>query len=233
MSELRIDYSGLTAAASAIRRRGGSALLRSGAQWSVGVVVLATLPFILLVRGGVVAYQVLGFGTWPSLFFSALSTIALLAAYAYIGGYWLGAGLRLRLHMARGAMGIAGAYLIYALLFVASANAKSAEVRSEYRSLHPLLRLASSAVILVDPASVITDGSRVLQDYAAMGLPARESSLHFVQSDGYVHALDLRTNGRSALRNFTVALAFRTLGLTTLRHGGTGDHIHVSLALAR
>jgi hypothetical protein len=129
-------------------------------------------------------------------------------------------------------MGIAAAYVAYALVFVASANVKSAEVRAEYRALHPLLRLASSAIILVDPASVITDAARTSEDYASMGLPIEERSLHYRQPDGYVHALDLRTTGRSGLRNLTVNVAFRALGFRVLRHGGTGDHLHVSLRVS-
>jgi hypothetical protein len=158
--------------------------------------------------------------------------MSLLAAYAGAAGEWLGARKGLRRLFARGAMGIGAAYVAYALVFVASANVKSAEVRAEYRALHPLLRLASSAVILADPAAVITDAARTSEDYARMGLPVEERSLHYRQSDGYVHALDLRTTGRSGIRNLTVQVAFRALGFRVLRHAGTGDHLHVSLRVS-
>jgi hypothetical protein len=109
---------------------------------------------------------------------------------------------------------------------------KTAEVRAEYRALHPLLRLASSAVILIDPASVITDAGRTSEDYARMGLPSEERSLHYRQPNGHVHALDFRTTGRSRLRNLSVHVGFRALGFHVLRHGGTGDHLHVSLPVS-
>ncbi len=61
------------------------------------------------------------------------------------------------------------------------------------------------------------------------GLPANESSLHFRQDDGFVHALDLRTVNRPEWRNLAAELAFRAMGFRTLRHVGTADHLHVSL----
>jgi hypothetical protein len=194
--------------------------------------VLAALPFLLLIRGGVLLYQWWGLGTWPSLLLSALATMSLLAAYAGAAGTWLGAKRELRRLFARGAIGIGAAYVAYALVFVASANVKTAEVRAEYRALHPLLRLASSAVILIDPASVITDAGRTSEDYARMGLPSEERSLHYRQPNGHVHALDFRTTGRSRLRNLSVHVGFRALGFHVLRHGGTGDHLHVSLPVS-
>jgi hypothetical protein len=232
-SDLRIDYSELSASlASAGRRLRRSAVLPTAARWLVGSCVLAALPFLLLIRGGVLLYQWWGLGTWPSLLLSALATMSLLAAYAGAAGTWLGAKRELRRLFARGAIGIGAAYVAYALVFVASANVKTAEVRAEYRALHPLLRLASSAVILIDPASVITDAGRTSEDYARMGLPSDERSLHYRQPNGHVHALDFRTTGRSRLRNLSVHVGFRALGFHVLRHGGTGDHLHVSLPVS-
>ena len=187
------------------------------------------LPFVVLIRGGVVAYRAWGLGTWLSIALSALATAALLAAYAWWVTRRLGARRDVRTFAVRGAFGVALAYVTYALLFIASANAKSEAVRTEYRSMHPLLRVASSAIFLVDPGSVVTDASRTPQDYRRMGLTPIEASLHFVQPTGYVHALDLRTAGRSELRNRSVQLLFRALGFHTLRHVGTADHLHVSL----
>jgi hypothetical protein len=54
-----------------------------------------------------------------------------------------------------------------------------------------------------------------------------------VQEDGYVHAMDLRTEGRTELRNRGIQLGFWLLGFSTLRHVGTADHLHVSLRLPR
>jgi len=62
-----------------------------------------------------------------------------------------------------------------------------------------------------------------------MGLPPNESSLHFIQDDGYAHAVDLRTVGRSEFRNRMVEAGFKVMGFNTLRHSGTADHLHVSL----
>jgi hypothetical protein len=232
VTELRIDYSALTdLAAAAGRRLRGSKTTSAIARVSLGVFVLTVLPFVLLIRGGVLLYQWWGLGTWPALLLAALATLWLLGVYAVAVGRWLGAGRELRRLFARGAMAIGAAYVVYGLVFVATANVKSQEVRAEYRALHPLLRLGSSAIILLDSGSIITDAARSGPDYARMGLPAEERSMHYRQRDGYVHALDLRTNGRSGFRNLSVQVAFRALGFRVLRHVGTGDHLHVSLPL--
>jgi len=62
-----------------------------------------------------------------------------------------------------------------------------------------------------------------------MGLKSKNHSLHYRQSNGYAHAMDLRTNGRSEVRNFMTQTFFRLMGFKTLRHIGTADHLHVSL----
>ena len=121
-------------------------------------------------------------------------------------------------------------YCGYALLFLSSVNAKTDDVRDYYRAIHPLLRIALSTAILMDRDIVVTDAQREPSDYAQMGLPTLDNSLHFLQRDGFVHAVDLRTIGRSEMRNAIVIGYFRLMGLKTLRHVGTADHLHVSLA---
>ncbi len=102
-------------------------------------------------------------------------------------------------------------------------------MRSYYTALHPLLRVSVSTLILIDGDLVITDVARTPQDYVTMGLPIYEASLHYRQDDGYVHAMDLRTLDRPRWRNWLTQGYFRSMGLRTLRHVGTADHLHVSL----
>ncbi len=64
-----------------------------------------------------------------------------------------------------------------------------------------------------------------------MGLPLYEGTLHFKQADGYAHAVDLRTLGHSAVRNFLMRGYCGVMGFRTLRHVGTADHLHVSLPI--
>lgn len=194
-------------------------------------VILAVLPFFLLIRGGVFAYHQWGLGAWPSLALSAAATLLVLALYAWVAGRRIRAGKGLKWLMTRGAAAIGIAYVAYSLVYVGGANVKSDEVRAEYASLHPLLRVAASTLILVDPDVVITDAGRTPDFYRRMGLSPNESSLHFEQDDGFVHALDLRTIGRPEWRNRAVELAFWALGFHSLRHKGTADHLHVSLRL--
>ena len=244
MSDLRIDYSGLHdlveggAKESQSRRERRERVRRlprrlaARLALAAGVVaILAVLPFVVLVRGGVLAYRVWDLGTWPSLALSALVTATLLGLYALVVVRRTGAGPRTRRLLTRAAAGVAVAYVAYGLVFIASENVKSEAVRAEYASVHPLLRVAASALVLLDPESVLTDAGRTAEDYWLMGLPVNEASLHFEQETGFVHALDLRTKGRSELRNRVVELGFWALGFHSLRHTGTADHLHVSLRL--
>ena len=240
MSDLRIDYSDLTGLVDegvrqteekkqrkARARRLALRVARAGAF----LALLAVLPFAILIRGGVFAYREWGLGTWPALVLAALATALLLGGYAWYLTRRFGAGRGVRKVIVRTAMGVGLAYVAYALVFVASENVKSDEIQAEYASIHPLLRVAASALILVDPGAVITDAGRTAEDYFLMGLPTNEASLHFQQETGYVHALDLRTTGRPEWRNRLVELGFWALGFHSLRHVGTADHLHVSLRL--
>ena len=244
MSDLRIDYSDLhetveEGVRESEEREERSARFRSmprrvawtAARWATLAGLVALLPFFLLIRGGVFAYRVWDVGTWPALALAVAATAGLLGLYTLVASRRLGAGVRTRKVLTRAAMAVAVAYATYGLVFIASENVKSDDVRAGYSAVHPLLRLAASALVLADPDAVITDAGRTAEDYWLMGLPVNEASLHFVQETGYVHALDLRTNGRSELRNRMVELGFWALGFHSLRHVGTADHLHLSLRL--
>jgi hypothetical protein len=240
MSDLRIDYAGLTGLVDEGKRKKKRrtereatlrAFPRRAARTTAIGVVGAVLPFALLIRGGVFFYQAWGLGTWPSRLLSATASALVLSAYAWGASHRFGAGRSTKRLTTRIAAGVGAAYVCWALVFVASENVKSEDVRAGYSAVHPMLRLASSALILVDPASVITDTGRTREDYWLMGLTPNEASLHFAQGDGYVHAIDLRTIGRPEWRNTLVEMAFWAFGFHSLRHVGTADHLHVSLRL--
>ncbi|MFV1981287.1 MAG: hypothetical protein ACC655_09060, partial [Rhodothermia bacterium] len=130
----------------------------------------------------------------------------------------------------RGLAILVAIYVGYTAMYISAANVKTDDVRATYTSLHPLLRLGVSTFMLADQEVVMTDAQRQPEDYARMGLPVNEGSLHFRQDgSGYVHAVDLRTNGRGEWKNFLMTLYFKIAGFRTLRHTGTADHLHVSL----
>jgi len=191
--------------------------------------VLAVLPFLVLVRVASYLYLHHHASPWLALAAGAGCTFGLVTAYGAWVSHRLTGRVRLLALARRVALPLVVAYCGYALIYLSSRNAKSDRVRSYYTSLHPLLRVALSTWILVDRDLLITDLARRPDDYAAMGLPVYDGSLHYVQPDGYVHAADLRTIGRSEVKDRLVQLYFVLMGFATLRHVGTADHLHVEL----
>jgi hypothetical protein len=114
-------------------------------------------------------------------------------------------------------------------VYLARVNTKTDDVHAYYSSVHPILRVALGTVILFDGDLVITDARRVAADYPRMGLPVNERTRHYVQGDGWVHAVDLRTRGHNEVANRLVQVYFWAMGFSTLRHVGTADHLHVQL----
>ncbi|MGH7677617.1 MAG: hypothetical protein ACRENU_04055 [Gemmatimonadaceae bacterium] len=192
--------------------------------------LVLVLPFYVYVRSSVYFYAH-GAAPWLSVLAGALVTMAIVALYAT----WISrrfSGRKRAASMARWiALPIAAGWCGYAVLYLAKVNAKSPEVRSYYSSVHPVLRAALGTAILVDPSIVMTDGFRLPEDYTRMGLPINDRTLHYKQKTGWVHAVDLRTNGRGAVKNFAMQMYFSSMGFYTLRHVGNADHLHVHLKI--
>ena len=204
------------------------AFLRRSLNWVMGMGILVTALFVILVRGSVFSYHTWGFAASLSLVCAALMTVPLLLL-----GVWVmfpGQGI-IRHTLVRGAIAIAFIYMGYAILYVASTNAVPDEIREEYQMIHPLLRLAASPVIVFDPSAFRPPDGLMLEDYRLMGLSVNEANLHFIQTDHLIHSLDLATDSRSELRNRAIELGFWALGFHSLCHLGVGDHLHVSLRL--
>jgi hypothetical protein len=192
---------------------------------------ILALPFLVYVRTSVSFYQ-RGVPTWLAIAGGALLTFCVVAAYGV---------LLARRRVGRRARAISVAkwvalplvlsWAFYSAFYLARVNAKSDEVRGYYAAVHPILRVALSTVILFDPELVITDTRRVAADYGLMGLPVNDRTFHYQQADGWVHAVDLRTRRRSAIKNRLVQFYFWSMGFSTLRHVGTADHLHVQLAM--
>lgn len=209
---------------------------RRGALATAGLATLkvaavVALPFIVYVRASVGLYLHAGVAPWLAVLDAALLTLAVAAAHAA----WLSrrfSGRARAATMARWvALPLAAAWCGYAMLYLARVNAKSDDVRSYYRTVQPVLRVALATTILVDPDMVVTDMRRVPEDYARMGLPVNDRTKHYRQESGWVHAIDLRTRERGEIRNRSLQLYFWIMGFDTLRHVGTADHLHVQLAV--
>lgn len=204
--------------------------------WSLviffGIIGLIILPFYLLVRTSVYLNIEYGYSGWLALGGGIIVSMILLLAYLL----FLFQQIKNRKRRFQFSLGVAGTmvfgFCLVSLFYLSGVNAKSDEIRDVYRSMHPILRVAVSTVTLADSDLVITDIERVLSDYGAMGMPVNPTSLHYRQDEtGYVHAIDLRTRGRSEVRNFLVQTSLEMMGFRTLRHVGTADHLHVELAV--
>jgi len=193
---------------------------------------LLVLPFIVLIRGAVYFHS--EYTMHPQIALLSGGLIALVVLMIYFSWFYgrltgkLGSKESFKFRAFLAAVLVIG-YCAHGLFFFNGKNAKSDAVRSEYTSLHPILRLSISTILFLDNDLILTDASRVPEDYKKMGLKTKSHSLHYKQSNGYVHAFDIRTKGHSALRNGLLKGYFSLMGLNTLRHGGTGDHLHVSL----
>lgn len=215
-------------------KRQPSSVARSLAKilaWTAAFPVLAILPFLVVLRISVLAYQENTHDGWQALVIGILAAMILVCIY--IGVFMWSFQLRRKFFMPllNACLTAMLCYSGYALFHLAVSNAKTQEVRSYYTSLHPFLRVAVKNLTVIDEDLVLTDTQRTRADYRNMGLPPREYSLHFKQPTGFVHAVDIRTAGRSKVTNLLVELYFILMGFQTIRHVGTADHLHVALPL--
>lgn len=210
------------------KTRGPQSRLSMGLRALAKVTAAIALPFFLLVRVSVYAYG-RGAPPWLAIGCGMLLTMGVVAMY----GAWLSRRFhgqaRLAVVARWVAIPIVAAWCAYATFYLARVNAKSDEVHGYFSTVHPILRVALSTVILFDADLVITDMARVPADYSRMGLPRNDQTRHYVQADGWVHAVDLRTRERGVVENRLVQLYFWTMGFSTRRHVGTADHLHVEL----
>ena len=202
--------------------------IRAG-LWALLIIALGVLPFFLLIKTSIYLNIEQGLNGWVSLLGGIGATVSILLLYV-IMLFRKVENKKLLLRFSLGGVGIlVGGFCLYGLLYLYSVNAKSDSVKEVYRSLHPILRVGVAATTLAEGSLVITDIKRSAEDYADMGLPLNQSSLHFPQEDGFVHAIDLRTKGHSEVRNFILSNSLKIMGFKTLRHVGTADHLHISL----
>jgi len=208
--------------------------LRKLFVFCIQIFMMAILPFWVFVRGAIWLYESHGWYHWFGLLASfAMVFLILLIYVAMLWDAVFGANkitrksLKAKMVFLVILMTLYGGYTLFSL---SQTNAKSDKIRNEYLSLHPFIRIASGTLIFLDKDLMITSASRVKEDYKDMGLKTLKNSLHYEQKDGYVHALDLRTKGRSEIRNTLTIFYFKVMGFNTLRHTGTADHLHISLS---
>lgn len=199
----------------------------------ISLIIMVVLPFWILFRGTIYLYQ--EYSWWVPFGMTAMGIMVFFLLLVYVAMMWdavFGANKITRRSL-KGKMYfvilLMLGYIGYTTFSFSAANAKSTTVASEFRALHPLLRMSVGTFIFVDPSLMVTDMARVPEDYASMGLATKGQSLHYQQADGYVHAIDLRTKGRAEWKNTMLKGYFWFLGFRTLRHSGTADHLHVSL----
>lgn len=200
--------------------------------WLAAFPFLCILPFIVVLRISVLAYQENTYDGWQALVIGIFAALLLVCAYIAAFLWTFGIGRRFYMPLLNACLTAMLCYSGYALFHLATSNAKTQEVRSYYTSLHPFLRVAVKNLTILDEDLVVTDVQRTRAAYRSMGLQARDYSLHFLQPTGFVHAVDIRTIGRSRVANLLVELYFVLMGFHTIRHVGTADHLHVALPVA-
>lgn len=196
---------------------------------SLKALAVIALPFLVYVRASVYMYRH-GAHPWIAILGSAILTLGLVSASIVLIAHRFRRRARVPTIMKWAALPVVFTWCIYSAFYLSRVNIKSDDVRAYYSAVNPILRVALSTIVLVDPDLVVTDMGRVAADYRRMRLPVNERTKHYRQSNGYVHAVDLRTRGRGEIRNRVVQFYFWTMGFSTLRHVGTADHLHVQLA---
>lgn len=196
------------------------------------LVLIFSLPFLALLRSAIYFHEHCHFFAWFSILAGIVIAAAVLVLYiTWIYNFLTGSMGNSRAHKRRMAFAavVVLAYCLQAFLLLSDYNVKDPALKKEFQSLHPILQLGVSTLILLDAELLLTDASRKPSDYAEFGLPAQSKSLHFLQDDGYAYAVDVRTKGRGWLTNLVTRSYFELMGFNTLRHVGTADHLHVSL----
>ena len=193
-------------------------------------VAVFALPFLVYVRASVYLYRH-GANPWIAILVSAILTSGIVSGCVILIAHRFRRRARVPTVVKWAALPIVFAWCVYAAFYLSRVNIKSDDVRAYYSSVNPILRVALSTIVLVDPDLVVTDMGRVRGDYRRMGLPVNDRTKHYRQPDGWVHAVDLRTRGRGIIRNRLVQFYFWSMGFSTLRHVGTADHLHVQLAM--
>lgn len=197
------------------------------------LLALLALPFVILIRIAIWCHEQYHIAAWMSLFFGVLFTAALLFLYVtYLQSKFIHKTFSPKMMQRNYALALTMVLLYCAngVWSISAANVKERAVKQEFRSLHPILRLSISTLILLDKDLILTDAERKPEDYREMGLDSKRQSLHYEQSTGYAHAVDIRTKGHSWVRNKLIQAYFRLMGFNTLVHAGTAEHLHVSLS---
>lgn len=192
--------------------------------------LVIALPFFALLRTTTWLYLDKSWFWVPAMVGGMLTATLVVSLYAWGVKELLGVKQRSLRWLTGFSFLLVLGYTLYTTSALSSQNLKHQNLQQEFGQLHPILRLGTGTLVLIDSDLLVTDLSRTPADYRRMGLPPKQYSLHFVQKDGYAHALDLRTQGRFELANFLTEAYFRLAGFGTLRHVGTADHLHVSLA---
>ncbi|GAB5410637.1 MAG: hypothetical protein BalsKO_30020 [Balneolaceae bacterium] len=195
------------------------------------IIGLGIVPFFVLIRTAVYLNLEQDWNGWTALLGGIASSSSLLGLYVL----FLFRKVKNKKLLAQfgfgGVAALVGGFCIYGLLYLSSVNAKTDDVREVYRSLHPILRVSVATTTLAEKDLVITDIKRTQEDYISWGLTPLESSMHYQQKDGFVHAVDLRTIGHSEFRNKVLEWSLKAMGLQIIRHVGTADHLHVALPI--
>ena len=144
---LRIDYDPFGTGAKRGRRRPGDRKKRGGGEgrgwirtWGLRLILLVgalVLPSLVMVRASVEYYWRWGGSGWAAVGAAAVTTTIVWIVYAWI----VRVRVQGRFTVPRAVMGTIAAsvlvYVVYLLVYLSSANAKTPQVRAEFGAVHP------------------------------------------------------------------------------------------------
>jgi hypothetical protein len=117
-------------------------------RWTALAIVALLLPFWVLILGSTIAAETLDIGPWMSLLVAAVATSSLIAIYFWVATRRL--GQRPGRWIPRLSVAVVLAYCVYGLVFISPKHLKDPEIAETYTSLHPVIRLSLSTLVLVD-----------------------------------------------------------------------------------
>ena len=157
---------------------------------------VVALPFLVYVRASVFLYRH-GAHPWIAILVSAILTVGIVSGFVILLARRFRGRARVPTVVKWAAVPVVFTWCVYAAFYLSRVNVKSDDVRAYYSAVNPILRVALSTIVLVEPDLVVTDMGRVPASYRRMGLPVNHRTMHYRQPDGSTPPLTINNDGNT------------------------------------